>query len=143
MKIVCAWCKQEGQETILGEREPITDATETHSICARHSEKLLQQVPSRSFPGIRVLFVVRATETVVYDHLTRSCAGLADVAVIRDRRVAERRQASREVPTERRGINRRVRKARFSSLGYLVVRFGPEHEMGLAEGTGREAPSGG
>ena len=128
MKIVCAWCKQEGQETILGEREPVADTTETHGICDRHSERLLEQVPSRSFPGIRVLFVVRATETEVYDHLTWSFADLPDVAVITDRRKGERRRAGSDVPIERRRTNRRLRKAQFSGLGYLVVRFGPEHE---------------
>jgi hypothetical protein len=130
MRVVCAWCQKEGLDTVLGEREPVDDATETHSICARHSEKLLEQLPSRSFPGTRVLFIVRATETLLYDHLTRAFAGFPDIAVIRDRRVAERRRTSRAVPADRRSVNRRIRKARFLSLGYLVVRFGPEHEPG-------------
>jgi hypothetical protein len=130
MRIVCAWCQQEGLDTVLGEREPLDDVTDTHSICVRHSQKLLEQLPSRSFPGIRVLFIVRAAETLLYRHLTRAFAGLPDIAVIRDRRVAERRRTSKQVGTERRSVNRRVRRARFLSLGYLVVRFGPAHETG-------------
>ena len=131
MKIVCAWCQEEGLNTVLGEREPISDTTETHGICGRHSEKLLEQLPSGSFPGIRILFVVRVTETGVYDHLTRSFAGLSDVAVITDRRKGERRRAVNDALIERRRANRRLRQVQFSSLGYLVVRFGPERETGF------------
>ena len=128
MRVVCAWCKQEGRDALLGECEPVDDKTETHGICARHSKKLVEQLPSVSFPGIRVLFVVRRAETVLYDHLTRSFAALPDVTVMLDRRAGERRRSPGDVGIERRRTNRRIRKAQFSSLGYLVVRFGPEHE---------------
>lgn len=129
MRIVCAWCQEEGLNTILGEREPISDTTETHGICGRHSEKVLEQLPSGSFPGVRVLFVVRVTETGVYDHLIRAFAGFPDIAVITDRRKSERRKARSGVPTERRRTNRRLRRTEFSSLGYLLVRFGPERTV--------------
>jgi hypothetical protein len=124
MKIVCAWCKQEGREALLGECEPLDDPSETHGICARHAEKVIEQLRSVSFPGIRVLFVVRHTETTLYDQLRRSFEELADVAVILDRRRGERRQAARGVGVERHRTTRRVRKAQFSALGYYVVRFG-------------------
>lgn len=132
MRIVCAWCQEEGLNTVLGEREPVSDTTETHGICGRHSEKLLEQLPSGSFPGIRILFIVRATETGVYDHLTRAFAGFPDIAVMIDRRKGERRQARGNAPADRRRINRRLRKTEFSSLGYLLVRFGPERKAWLA-----------
>jgi hypothetical protein len=128
MKIVCAWCKQEGRPALLGESEPFDDPTETHGICARHSEKLVEQLPSVSFPGIHALFVLRWTETALYHQLSRSFEGLADVAVILDRRKRERRQGARGVESERRRITRRFRKVQFSALGYYLVRFGAEHE---------------
>lgn len=131
MKIVCAWCKQEGREALLGEREPIDDPIETHSICARHSSKLLEELPSPSFPGVRLLFVVRPAEAPLYEHLTRAFAGLSDVRVIMDRRQGERRKVDSTVGADRRQTNRRVRRAEFSSLGYLTVRFGREHHPEL------------
>ena len=129
MKVICAWCKQEGRSGMLGQREPIDDTTETHGVCAVHSERLLEQLPSPAFPGIRLLLVVRRTETALYDHLTRSLGALPDVAVILDRRHGERRQAAGEVATERRRADRRIRKSPFSSLGYLRVRFGATRQQ--------------
>lgn len=128
MRVVCAWCKQEGRDVALGTREPVDDTTETHGICARHSEEMLEQLPSVTFPGIRVLFVVRRTEIDLYHYLARSLEGLPDVAAILDRRRGERRKRPAGVAIERRRANRRVRKAEFSGLGYLVVRFGPQRE---------------
>jgi len=131
MRVVCAWCHQEGRAVILGEREPLADTTETHGICSRHSEKLLEQLPSRSFPGTRLLLVLRPAETALHHYLTRAFAGLPDVEVIRDRRQGERREAPSDVSIERRRVNRRIRHADFSSLGYLTVRFGTKLEAGL------------
>jgi hypothetical protein len=124
MKIVCAWCQQEGRSGVLGEREPFDDPAETHGVCAVHAERLVEQLPSASFPGIRMLIVVGRTETSLFDHLTRSLAPLSDVAVIVDRRLSERRQTLSQPAIERRRAARRVRTSPFSSLGYLVVRFG-------------------
>jgi len=128
MKVVCAWCKQEGRTGVLGQREPIDDPTETHGVCAVHAERLIEQLPSMSFPGIRMLLVVRRTETALYDHLTQSLAPLPDVAVILDRRQRERRQTPADPATERRRAARRVRTSAFSSLGYLIVRFGAKRQ---------------
>src|SRR5262249_36225605 len=124
MKAVCAWCQGEGRSGVLGDREPLDDPSETHGVCARHSEKLIEQLPSLSFPGVRMLIVVRRTEAALFTHLTESLAGLSDVAVILDRRQRERRQTPSAPANERRGANRRVRTAPFSNLGYLIVRFG-------------------
>ena len=132
MKVVCAWCQQEGRTGVLGQREPIYDPTETHGVCAVHAERLIEQLPSMSFPGIRMLLVVRRTETALYDHITQSLAPLPDVAVILDRRQRERRQTTGDPATERRRANRRVRTSSFSSLGYLVVRFGAARQPASA-----------
>jgi hypothetical protein len=125
MRVVCAWCKQEGRDALLGECEPFDDKTETSGICIRHCEKMVEQLPSVTFPGIRILFVVRRTEATLYHHLTQLLVELPDVAVILDRRQRERRETRSAAATERRRSNRRLRGARFSSLGYLVVRFRP------------------
>jgi hypothetical protein len=124
MKVVCAWCKHEGRSGFLGECEPFDDVSETHGICARHSQSMMEQLPSMSFPGIRVLIVVHHSDTALYHHLTRSFASLRDVAVILDRRENERRKMPNEGDLERRRANRRIRRSEFSSLGYYVVRFG-------------------
>src|SRR5262245_31290241 len=112
---------------MLGEREPLDDPAETHGICLWHAGKIVEQLPSTSFPGIRLLIVVRRTELQLYDHLVRSLVDLPGIAVILDRRERERRRAPRDVAIERRQVNRRIRRTWFSSLGYLVMRFGPEH----------------
>lgn len=131
MKIICAWCKQEGRGGVLGEREPIDDPTETHGVCALHAEKLIEQLPSPSFPGLRMLIVVRRTEIALYRYLTQSLVAVPNAAVILNRRERERRKTPGPVVTERRRVNRRIRRSEFSSLGYLVVRFGPEHQEAL------------
>lgn len=134
MKVVCAWCEQEG-EAIYREREPFDDPTVTHTICPPHRVKLLEEVPSRSFPGIRTLVVVRPDEPTLYPYLTRAFAGLADVEVIVDRRRGQRRTTTRPVSIDRRRrVDRRLRKVEFSSLGYLIVRFGPWQARAVSRG---------
>ncbi len=128
MKIVCAWCKEEGRGVVLGEREPLDDTTETHTICSRHRAKLLEELPSPSFPGIRLLLVLRPAETALHRYLNRALAGLPYVKVIRDRRESAHPEAPSDGTNGRRRANRRLRNAEFSSLGYLIVRFGTTHE---------------
>jgi len=36
MRIVCSWCRGEGQNAIVGEKPPLEDLRETHGICVRH-----------------------------------------------------------------------------------------------------------
>jgi hypothetical protein len=36
MKIVCSWCRQEGETEIVGEKAPFDDDRETHGICVVH-----------------------------------------------------------------------------------------------------------
>ena len=128
MKVVCAWCKQEGRSAVLGEREPFDDPTETHGVCSVHFTKLMEQLPSASFPGIRMLIVVRKTEIDLYQHLTQSFASVPNVLVILDRRQDERRKTPGHVASERRRTDRRIRKSQFSGLGYFIVRFGVKHQ---------------
>lgn len=128
MKIVCAWCKAEGRGVVLGEREPFDDPTETHTICSRHRAKLLEELPAPSFPGIRLLLVLRPAEAALHRYLNRTLVGLPYVKVIRDRRKDESPEAPSDGSNGRHRANRRLRNAEFSSLGYLIVRFGTTHE---------------
>lgn len=36
MRIICAWCLQEGKVALLGEKMPLDDRRETHGICRAH-----------------------------------------------------------------------------------------------------------
>ena len=141
MKVVCAWCKQEGRTVLLGQSEPVDDQTESHGICARHSQTLLEQLPSVSFPGVRVLIVVQRNDEALVKHLTRSFASVRDVAVILDRRASDRRKLPREASAGQRRSSRRIRTAEFSNLGYYVVRFGPERDRGSAAQAPKKFPA--
>jgi hypothetical protein len=108
----------------LGERAPLDDPAETHGICRRHTLGLLDRLPSRSFPGVRLLLVVSSRESGLYEHLQRELAGVSGVKVMLERRRAERRLEPQSVPDEHRRIERRLRQGEVSALGYTVIRFG-------------------
>lgn len=40
MKVICSWCKSEGHVGLVRDKAPLTDARETHGICAVHLQKL-------------------------------------------------------------------------------------------------------
>ena len=124
MRVTCAWCQREGQPASLGERAPLDDPAETHGICRRHTLELLDRLPSRSFPGVRLLLVVSSRESGLYEHLQRELAGVNGVKVMLERRQGERQLAPESVPDEQRRIERRLRQGEVSALGYTVVRFG-------------------
>ena len=124
MKVTCAWCQREGQPASLGERAPLDDPAETHGICRRHTLELLDRLPSRSFPGVRLLLVVSSRESGLYEHLQRELAGVSGVKVMLERRQGERRLEPESVPDEQRRIERRLRQGEVSALGYTVIRFG-------------------
>ena len=126
MKVTCAWCQREGQPASLGERAPLDDPAETHGICRRHTLELLNRLPSRSFPGVRLLLVVSSRESGLYEHLQRELAGVSGVKVMLERRQGERRLEPESVPDEQRRIERRLRQGEVSALGYTVIRFGKE-----------------
>ncbi|MFO0775282.1 MAG: hypothetical protein U0172_11525 [Nitrospiraceae bacterium] len=72
MKVVCAWCEQEGQGAVLSECAPLHDDRFTHGICSVHQEQYLlaggtggsgQCVPSVSAPrraGVGLFIVSRS-----------------------------------------------------------------------------------
>jgi len=130
MRIVCAWCFREGQSGYLGELEPLDNPEATHGICDRHRAQVLESLPSQSFPDAELLIVVRRGNLALYEDIGRMLAGLARVAVIIDRRVADRRAAAAEGQRERRSLStRRLREIAGPSSGDLtLVRFTPVAE---------------
>src|SRR4029453_3730148 len=125
MKVTCAWCQREGEPASLGERAPLDDPAETHGICRRHTLRLLDRLPSRAFPGVRLLFVVSQREAALYENLQRELAGVSGVRVMLDRRQGERRGAPQDVGAAHR---RRARAppggAASLPRGYPGTRFG-------------------
>lgn len=126
MQVFCAWCNRDGKPSYLGEREPLENMEPTHGVCVSHKEKLLESFPSRSFPCVELLIVVRRNGTL-FEHLEQSFAGVPGVKVIVDRRGSERRSATSPVADERRRVRtRRIRQGTMSSLGgFTLVRFTP------------------
>ena len=66
MRVICAWCQQEGRPGLLRVREPLDDPTDTHGICERHQQQVFEGLPSTSFPSTRWLFIVHAAEQASY-----------------------------------------------------------------------------
>ena len=126
MKVTCAWCQHEGRPATLGERAPLENQAETHGICRRHTLDLLSRMPSRSFPGVRLLLVVSAKETALYEHLQRELAGVSGVKVMLDRRQGDRLAEEQSVAEEHHGLDRRIRQGEVSALGYTIIRFGKD-----------------
>jgi hypothetical protein len=124
MRVTCAWCQRDGEPASLGERAPLDDPAETHGICRRHTLGLLDRLPSRSFPGVRLLFVVSQREAALYESLQRELDGVSGVRVMLERRQSERRVEHQDVADDQRHDERRVRQSEVSALGYTVIRFG-------------------
>ncbi len=40
MKIICSWCRGEGQVGFVGEKAPLEDRRETHGICLDHQRTI-------------------------------------------------------------------------------------------------------
>jgi len=130
--------QSEGRPSDLGEREPFYNHATTHCICAYHQRRLLELLPSKSFPDAEVLIVVRPNDTALHDHLQRAFAGMRAVKVIMERRAGDRRAAQAPVADERRHRKmRRIRQGHVSSLGYTVVRFTPKAIVFLKGATRR------
>jgi len=124
MRVTCAWCQREGEPASLGDRAPLDDPAETHGICRRHTLGLLDRLPSRSFPGVRLLFVVSQREATLYEDLQRELAGVSGVRVMLERRQGERRVEHQDVAKDQRRDDRRVRQSEVCAMGYTVIRFG-------------------
>ena len=125
MKVVCAWCLHEGKPGDLGEREPLEDGGLTHSICAGHMGQLLEGLPSRSFPDVAVLIIVRPNDTALFESLQGLFTGVPDVKVIVDRRTDDRRSAHDPVSDDRRRVSTRRLRQGSTVGGCTVVRFTP------------------
>src|SRR5262245_55431699 len=132
MRVVCAWCQHEGTSPLLRIGEPLDDTSETHGICDRHQQALLEMFPSTSFPSTRWLFVVSASEPSAYEHLLTVMRGVPGVTVIVDRRRAERRRGGERPTIDRRRADRRIRRPERCALGYVLLRFAPR-SMGRGE----------
>ena len=123
MRVICAWCQQEGRSGLLRVREPVADDSETHGICERHQQAMFEAFPSASFPATRWLFIVPPNDAARYDHLVQLLRDVPGTTVIVDRRRGERRRGMDGPARDRRQIDRRVRRPQTSSLGYALVRF--------------------
>jgi len=44
MKVICAWCEQEGKETLIGEAGLYDRPMTSHGICEAHKKVLLTQI---------------------------------------------------------------------------------------------------
>src|SRR5687767_5939527 len=117
MRVICAWCQQEGRSGLLRVREPLDDPTETHGICERHQQAVFEGFPSVSFPSTRWLFIVPAADVGRYKHLEALLRDVPGATVIIDRRRGDRRQAPRTATPDRRKLDRRIRRPTPSSLG--------------------------
>lgn len=120
MKIFCAWCERDGTPNYLGERAPSENPATTHGICSSHKEQILEGLPSKSFPDVELLIVVRSSDTALYESLSQNFVRMPGVRVIPDQRRADGPVGQR-VRHER-----RIRQGAVSSLGYTVVRFKPK-----------------
>ncbi len=38
MQVICSWCRGEGRIGLVGEKAPLEDRRETHSICIEHEK---------------------------------------------------------------------------------------------------------
>src|SRR5205085_4754597 len=122
MRVICAWCQREGRSWLLRIGEPIDDTSETHGICDRHQQAMLEMFPSRSFPSTRWLLIVSPGEPAAYSHLTTVMRGVEGVTVIGDRRAADRRRGGHRPAIELRQGDPPVRRPEQSRPGNILVR---------------------
>jgi hypothetical protein len=123
MRVICAWCQKEGRRGLLRVREPLDDTTDTHGICDRHQQEVLEGFPATSFPSTRWLFIVPNGDTAGYEHLRKILKDVPGATVIVDRRRGDRRGSDEARAPDRRRADRRVRRPEVSGLGYRLVRF--------------------
>ena len=137
MRVICAWCQQEGRPGLLRVREPLEDTTDTHGICERHQQEVFEGFPSTSFPSTRWLFIVPSGDAARYEHLLKLLADVPGATVIIDRRHGERRRTPAPATPDRRRLERRVRRPEKNSLGYALVRFALRNGEAASSGTPR------
>lgn len=61
MKVICSWCRGEGRSGFVGEKAPLDDLRETHSICLEHETAVRARWAAR---GPRMGFYAAPTGTV-------------------------------------------------------------------------------
>jgi hypothetical protein len=90
-----------------------------------HLGQLLEDLPSRSFPDVAVLIVVRPNDIALFESLQGLFPGVPDVKVIVDRRTDDRRSAQDPVSDDRRRVSTRQLRQGRTVGGCTVVRFTP------------------
>ena len=134
MRVICAWCQQEGRSGLLRVREPLDDTTDTHGICDRHQQEVFEAFPAASFPTTRWLFIVPASDVARFQQLSALLAEVPAATVILDRRRGERRRVANTATPDRRRLERRVRRPEKNSLGYALVKFTIQQASGADVG---------
>jgi hypothetical protein len=61
MKVICSWCRGEGRSGLVGEKAPLDDLRETHSICLEHETAVRARWVAR---GPRIGFYTAPTDHV-------------------------------------------------------------------------------
>jgi hypothetical protein len=61
MKVICSWCRVEGRSGFVGEKAPLDDLRETHSICLEHETAVRARWAAR---GPRIGFYTAPTSNV-------------------------------------------------------------------------------
>lgn len=115
MKVVCAWCRSEGREGLIGERPPLDDPRETSGVCWMHKLETLQRTrtsvtdrdaPVRDGP-VRFLIVVARHAVDLFARVSDQFLDDPRVQVLMDRRRGERRRLAEPHHPERRSQDRR------------------------------------
>jgi hypothetical protein len=124
MRALCSWCQAEGSPALLGEREPLENATDTFGVCPRHMAAVLTAPQLRpSTTSVQLLIVVALKDRSLYEYLSRGFAGVEGVQVLLERRQSERRGRPREVSWERRQGDRRQPRGVVHSMGCTFIRL--------------------
>jgi hypothetical protein len=66
MKIVCSWCRKEGQYEFVGEKAPLDDARETHGICVHHRDQIRTHWQASLTSGSTRSFLAGATSFTLF-----------------------------------------------------------------------------
>lgn len=115
VKVVCAWCRSEGREGLIGERPPLDDSRETSGVCWMHKLETLQRtrtsIAEREPPTrdgqVRFLVIVARQAVDLFARVSDQFIDDPRVQVLTDRRRAERRRLTGLNQPERRSQERR------------------------------------
>jgi hypothetical protein len=115
VKVVCAWCRSEGREGLIGDRPPLDDPRETSGVCWMHKLETLQRtrtsVMDRDAPArdrqVRFLIVVARHAVDLFARVSDQFLDDPRVQVLMDRRRGERRRITEPHRPERRSQGRR------------------------------------